>query len=337
MVRMKDVAKAARVSVATVSNALSGNKYVSSELRERIFKTIESMGYKPSKIARSLKIKRTFIVGLIIPDVTNPYFAEIARGVEDVLLGHDYQMFLCNTDGNKRRERAAIDSLISQHVEGIINVAPRSGDKDLAEFVGQLPMVVMDRDMDDVSPYFDSVYTDNYTASAKLAEHFLRLGHKSFACLAGPDDVPIARRRLQGFIDKLVEERIDGKSTVVLKGTFQFESGYELMKHVLKRTPRPSAVFAANDLMAWGAVEAAKEKGLKIPDDVAIAGFDNIYFSEFIVPALTTFHQPKFEAGQIAMRRLMEKIEKKNKRLNLEAKRVILEGRLIVRESTQIF
>ncbi len=337
MIRMKDVAKAAGVSVATVSNTLSGKKYVSPELRERVLKTIENMGYKPSKIARNLKIKRTFVIGLIIPDVTNPYFAEIARGVEDILLKHDYQMFLCNTDGNKRRERVVIDSLLSQHVEGIINVAPRSTDRDLVEYVGNTPMVVMDRDVNEISPYFDSVYTDNYEASSRLAEHFLRLGHRSFACLAGPDDVPIARRRLRGFIDKLEQERVDGKNTTVLKGTFQFESGYELMKHLLRKKPYPSAVFAANDLMAWGAVEAAKEKGIRIPNDIAIAGFDNIYFSEFIIPALTTIHQPKFEAGQIAMRKLMEKIEKKNKKSPLEARSVILEGRLVIRESTQSF
>ncbi|MEA2066649.1 MAG: LacI family DNA-binding transcriptional regulator [Thermotogota bacterium] len=331
---MKEVAKIANVSVATVSNVLSGNKYVSPKLKKRVTKAIEELNYRPSKLARSLKLKRTFQLGLLIPDITNPYFAEVARGVESIALQNGYQMFLCNTDGEATRELSIIHSFIDQHVDGIINVAPRLNENKMLKATDNRPMVILDRHLSFTNPLIDVIYTNNFKGSAELAEHFLKNGHNLFACIAGPKNVPTAVRRMEGFNRALIESGIPASRNHIFYGSFKFNDGYEMMLRIMNLNPRPTVVFAGNDMMAWGALEAAKEANLKIPEDIAIAGFDNVYFSQFVVPALTTVHQPKFEAGQLAMNILLEKIENKLANKQLEAKKLELDTTLIIRNSS---
>ncbi|MFO7881815.1 MAG: LacI family DNA-binding transcriptional regulator [Kosmotogaceae bacterium] len=334
MATMKEVAKRADVSVATVSNVLSGNKYVSPKLKKRVTKAIKELNFRPSKLARSLKLKRTFQLGLLIPDITNPYFAEVARGVESIALQNGYQMFLCNTDGEESRELSIIHSFIEQHVDGIINVAPRLDDKKILEAADNRPMVILDRHLSFTNPLIDVIYTNNSKGSAELAKHFLKNGHNLFACIAGPKNVPTAVRRLEGFKKELIKCGIPASRNHIFFGSFKFNDGYEKMIKILSLKPRPTAVFAGNDMMAWGALEAAKEANLRIPQDIGIAGFDNVYFSQFVVPALTTVHQPKFEAGQLAMNILLEKIEAKLAKKQLEAKKLELNSTLIIRKSS---
>jgi LacI family transcriptional regulator len=334
MANMKDVARIAEVSIATVSNVLSGNKYVSPELKEKVLAAIEDLQYRPSKIARSLKIRKSFLVGLVIPDITNPYFAEIARGVESIALKHEYQMFLCNSDGDKLREEETIDSFLSHGVDGVINVAPRMDETLLAELSDGMPMVILDRHLSIENPLIDVIYTNNFKGSAQLARHFLEKGHERFACIAGPKEVPTAVRRLQGFCYELKQAGVSDDSISVYYGSFKYEDGFNMMKAILKLEPRPTAVFAGNDMMAWGAIEATKENGLSIPKDVAIAGFDNVLYSSLVVPAMTTVHQPKFEAGQTAMKLLLEKILRKAKGERVATRKIELDSNLIVRDST---
>ncbi len=334
MATMKEVAKQANVSVATVSNVLSGNKYVSQKLKERVTKAIEELNYRPSKLARSLKLKRTFQLGLLIPDITNPYFAEVARGVESIALQNGYQIFLCNTDGQESREISVIHSFIEQHVDGIINVAPRLNDRKILEATDNIPMVILDRHLSFTNPLIDVIYTNNSKGSAELAKHFLENGHNLFACIAGPKNVPTAVRRLEGFKQELIKGGIPASRNYIYFGSFKFNDGYKMMLKILALNPRPTAVFAGNDMMAWGALEAAKEANLKIPEDIAIAGFDNVYFSQFVVPALTTVHQPKFEAGHLAMNILLEKIEAKLAKKQLKARKLELDTTLIIRKSS---
>lgn len=334
MSNMKDVAKLAGVSIATVSNVLSGKKYVSPKLREKVLESIDNLQYRPSKIARSLKIKKSFLVGLMVPDITNPYFAEIARGVENVALEHDYQMFLCNSDGEKAREEETLNSFHSHGVDGVINVAPRMEETVLAELSNGMPMVILDRHLSIENPLIDVIYTNNFKGSAQLARHFLENGHRRFACIAGPREVPTAVRRLQGFCNELEKSGIGKEEITVYYASFKYEDGYNTMRLIMEQKPRPTAVFAGNDMMAWGAIEAAKERGLRVPEDIAVAGFDNVLYSSLVVPAMTTVHQPKFEAGQTAMRLLLEKIQKKSRRESVYTRKIELDSNLIVREST---
>jgi LacI family transcriptional regulator len=330
---MKDIAKAAAVSVATVSNVLSGKKYVSPEVKERVESVIRKMDYKPSHIARSLKNHRTFQIGVMVPDITNPYFAEIIRGVESVTLKNNFQLFLCNTDGESFREELSISSFLKYRVDGIIDVAPRMNEEMLKKGFSETPLVIVDREISFTSPWMDVVYTNNYKASAQLAKHFLEKGYRRLACLAGPFSVPSARQRLNGFIHYLNEHGIPDSDITVRHGEFKFESGFYMMRELLKETGYPRAVFACNDLMAWGALEAIKENGLAIPSDISIAGFDNVYFSRFVVPALTTVHQKKYEAGQIATELLLEKIRQAECQAFTATKQIELDTELIIRES----
>jgi len=337
MANMKDVAKRAGVSVATVSNVISGKKFVSPELKSVVLDSINALQYRPSKIARSLKIRKSFLVGLLVPDITNPYFAEIARGVESIAVDHDYQMFLCNSDGKSYREEETLISFLGHGVDGVINVAPRMEEGLLAALSDGMPMVILDRHLTIENPLIDIIYTNNFKGSAQLARHLLNKGHKRFACIAGPRDVPSAVRRLQGFCSELERDGIREGDIRIYYGGFKYEDGFKIMKQqILKLKNRPTAVFAGNDMMAWGAIEAAKQHGLKIPIDISIAGFDNVLYSSLVIPSMTTVNQPKYEAGRAAMKLLLDKIMKKQNGESVHTRKMELDSQLIVRESTEI-
>ena len=330
---MKDVAKAAGVSVATVSNALSGKKYVSPELKETVIQTIQELGYKPSKIAQNLKQNRTYFIGLMIPDITNPYFAEIARGIEKVCLENDFQFFLTNTDGDIKQERKILDTFISQRVEGIINVAPRMSEDEIQKNINDTPTVILDRKVELKDSLLDSIYMCNEKGAKQVAKHFLSKNFKNFACIAGPQEVSPARKRLKGFTDSLIYSGIPKANIKVYFGDFKYDSGYNLSKKLIEENEFPLALFACNDLMAWGALEAIKEKNIKIPDEIAIIGYDNIFISRLVVPALTTVDQYKYEAGVQAMNSLLKKIEGLNEEKKPVHNIIELKTQLIIRQS----
>ncbi len=308
-VSISRVAKLAGVSVATVSNVISGKKFVSQELTERVQDAVKTLNYQPSRLARGLKEQKTYLVGLMVPDITNPFFAEIARGVESVALEYDYQVFLCNTDGDTVRESKTLNSFLAYTVDGIVNVAPRMSDSEVRQYFGSVPHVLVDRPFQVDHPRVRLVYVDNTLASTQVAEYLLAKGHRKFVCLSGPQEVQNVRNRLDGFLHTVSKAGIAQHHCRVEYGEFKYETGYSLMKKVLSSDFLPSAVFAGNDLMAWGALDAIKQAKLSVPKDIAIIGFDNVYFSSFLTPTLTTIEQPKFEMGQVAMQMLVELME----------------------------
>ena len=330
---MKDVAKAAGVSVATVSNALSGKKYVSPKLKDTVMQTIEELGYKPSKIAQNLKQNRTYFIGLMIPDITNPYFAEIARGIEKVCLENDFQFFLTNTDGEIKQERKILDTFLSQRVEGVINVAPRMSENEIKDNIQDTPTVILDRKVSLIEPFLDSIYMCNEKGAKQVAEHFLEKGYKNFACIAGPQEVSPARKRLKGFTDRLQDAGIPKERIKTYFGDFKYDSGYTLSKKLIDENDLPLALFACNDLMAWGALEALKERDIKIPEEIAIIGYYNIFISRLVVPALTTVDQYKYEAGVQAMNALLKKIQEINDDKEPIHNVIELKTQLIIRQS----
>lgn len=331
---VKDVAKLAGVSVATVSNVISEQKYVSPELTVRVNNAIKELNYRPSKIARSLKGMKTYQIGLMIPDITNPYFAELARGAESVALKKGYQVLLCNTDGDSAREEKARIAFEENRVDGIINVAPRMKTEKLLA-VDHVPTVIVDRPLSVEQSKFGVVFADNSEGACQLAKHLFEKGHRRFACLTAPyDDIPSVKHRINGFKKYLIENGINDEDILFLNGKLRYKSGYELMNELLEIKNRPTAVFACSDIMAWGALEAAKKAHLNIPKDIAIAGFDNIYYSEILDPMLTTVNQPKSETGEIAMQMLLDRLNKSNNRKIIRTHSVILDTELIIREST---
>ena len=306
---IKDVAVLCGVSVATISNVITGKKYVSPEVTEKVLEAMRRLDYQPNLIARSLKSRKTTNIGIIVPDIRNPFFADIVTGAESRSKEMGYQIFLCSTQGDIPSEEKALNSFISQNVAGIINVAPRLADKDLLAYGNDaVPMVVVDRPIDVAgSKTLGCVCADNATGCRQLAAHFIEMGHKRFACFTGPQEtVPNAKTRLNSFCDHLFQSGFAKSDIVICQGEFTFESGFYLMDKLLEKKDPPTAVFVASDLMAWGALECAKKHGVAIPARIAIAGYDNVYISSFVSPALTTVDHPKYEAGVLAFTMLMD-------------------------------
>jgi|LGOV01.1.fsa_nt_gb LacI family transcriptional regulator len=331
---IKDVARESNVSVATVSNVISEKKYVSPELTKRVNDVINKMNYKPSKVARSLKGRKTYLIGLMIPDIINPYFAEIARGAESIALEKGYQVLLCNTDGIVEREEKILIAFEEDRVDGIINVAPRMDEEKLLDY-DSVPMVLIDRPLKINNSRYGNVHSDNNMGGMQLAEHLLEKGHKRFACLMVPfENIPSIENRINGFEKFLVENGILNENIIKVEGKLTYESGFELMNEILSMDQRPTAIFACSDIMAWGALEAVKKEKLNIPKDIAIAGFDNIYFSKILEPQLTTVNQMKYKSGVIAMKMLLDFNSIEQMGIPIINNTIILETELIVRETT---
>lgn len=332
-VTIKEVAKLANVSVATVSHVIAGTKYVSPELTVRVNSAIKELNYKPSVIARSLKVKKTYYIGVIVPDIKNPYFAEIVRGIESVAVKKGYQIFLYNSDGDLNREEKAYNSFLRHKVDGILCVAPRI-DESILQHFATIPIVVLDRPLEKQYQLIGQVYTNNIESSASVAQFFLEKGHKRFACIAGPKQyVPNVKKRVFGFSKELEKAGIKDNHLKVFYGAFSFESGYQMMNKVLALKERPTAVFVCSDIMAWGAIEAAKANGVNIPEDISIIGFDDVYFAALLTPSLTTINQKKYEAGEIAMQVLLDKVSGNLTNKHLKNHKIILDYELVVRES----
>ena len=330
---IKDVAKLANVSTATVSNVLTKKKFVSPDLEEKIRQAMNKLNYKPNTIARSLKVNRSFNIGLMVPDITNPFFGEIVKYAEKVAHKENYQITLCNSDNDSKREKKLIDIFLSAGVDGIINVAPRMKQRQLNEKIN-IPMLIVDRPHFQTTENIAFVYADNYISSASVAQYFVEKGYSKFICFAGPvEDVPNAFKRLSGFLDKLKEYGFSEKDCEVYYCDFTFDSGYNTMDQLLKNyNPLDhKAAFISSDITAWGAIEAAKAQNLQIPKDIAIAGYDNIYFSKFLHPGLTTVENPTKELGTMAAQLLIDVINSQKK---FNGNYIVVSSSLIERQST---
>jgi LacI family transcriptional regulator len=296
MTTIKDVAARAEVSVATVSHVINNTRFVTPELRERVLASMRELDYEPNLVARGLRSHRTNLIALIIPDITNPYFPEVARGVQDVVNEHDYVGIMCNSDRDSKQERRFLHMLSRQHVEGIIiNPAGVTADDLLPIQQEGVPIVVFGHQI--AHPAFDSVMIDDCQASRDIVAHLIARGHRRIAHLGSPRPNS-GRLRYEGYARALQEHDLILDASLVTEGPWTQKGGYNAMNALLQRQPLPTAVFAANDLMAIGAMLAIQGAGMRIPDDIAVAGFDNIDQAACVTPSLTTVHQPKYEVGR---------------------------------------
>jgi len=326
-VTIKDVAKKVGVSTATISNVITGAKYVREDLKERILHEMEVMGYQPNVIARSLKVNKTMRIGVIVPDITNPFFSDIIKRIDSIVSNDEYQLIVCNAEDDIKKEQKLFESFMKGGgVDGLIMIAPRMGEEDFYSTI-PIPLIIVDR-----PAFYKSindtayVYTDNYQGAALIANHFIDKGYEKFVCIAGPKSVPNADLRYSGFVDTLIEKGIKQNNIIVVRGEFNFTSGYESMNKVLDsldlKTTKP-AFFVGNDIAAWGAIEAAKHRSLEIPKNLGIAGYDNIYFSNFIERGLTTVDNSTEnmgkEAGTIMLKRLASGKQMSRKQIMLDS------------------
>jgi len=327
MITIREVAQHAQVSVTTVSHVINGTRFVSEEAKTRVQAAVAALNYVPSAVARSLKSSRTHTVGMMIPNNSNPYFAEIIRGIEDACFAAGFNVILCNSDDDPHKQAAYVRVLSEKQVDGLI-VLSSGGDPELLDTLrsASMPQVVVDREIDDLAA--DLVEVDHEGGARLAVEHLIELGHRRIACISGPHALSSARQRVQGWRSALQAAGLVCDVTMVAHGHFTAEGGHAAMRAL--QPLQPSAVFASNDLMAIGAICAAAEAGLRVPQDLSIIGFDDIALAAYSNPPLTTIAQPKHQTGELAARMLMQRIAKPGGPLQRE----ILRPTLVLRRST---
>lgn len=305
-----DVARLAGVSRAAVSHVLNNNTAIAIplETRQRIFQAMETLGYVPDRSAQSLRTRKTYTIASVIPDITNPFYPAFQRGIQDVTRRHGYDLIMYNTDGDPEQERKVLRSVQQGRVDGVIVVLFRSQAEDLRQLVESGTSVVSLAGPEATDLPIDSVYVDNIAAVRAAVNYLLDKGHKRIGMISGAEATPPQLRRIEGYREALLSHGITPDDHLILNGDFTDSGGYLGMQALLKFDPRPTAVFAANDLMAIGALRAMRDQGLRVPEDVAIVGFDNIPVADLVIPRLTTIAQFQERMGQRAAELLFERI-----------------------------
>ncbi len=331
MTTIKDVASRAGVSFTTVSHVLNGTRFVSADSRLRVVEAIEALKYVPSALARSLKSNKTGTVGMLIPNCSNPYFAEIIRGIEDACFSTNFNVILCNSDDDSEKQRKYIRVLVEKQVDGLI-VFSLGRDLQLGDQLKQtgMPYVILDREVAGAEADLVEV---NHEQGARLAtQHLIELGHRRIACITGPLEVASAQQRLEGYRRAMNESGLTINAEWEIEGGFTSEKSFTSMQQLLNMAPSPSAVFACNDLMAIGALCAINERQLRVPQDISLVGFDDIALAAYMSPPLTTIAQPKHLLGSIAANILLARIAQPE----LPLRREVLQPNLLLRQSTMV-
>jgi LacI family transcriptional regulator len=301
---MRDVAERAGVSKTTVSHVINETRFVEEGTKRRVLQAIADLGYRPSAVARGLATNRTETGGVIVSDSSNHCFAEVLRGIEDVLMPEDYALLVCNTAEVLERESHYLDILMRQRVDGIIAAATSQRWDILTEFeIQHIPVVFVDRSFDGLDGPFVGV--DNERGAYLGATHLVECGHRRAGILAGFQRLSTMRERLAGFRRALREHGIPLPEEWVVTSPLSIEGGREAMRHLLSQPERPTAVFIANNLLSLGALLAVNELGLRCPEEIALVGFDDHPWAAVSDPPLTVIRQPAQRMGQVAAETLL--------------------------------
>ncbi len=329
MATMKDVAALADVSITTVSHVINETRFVSDELRTRVLEAMEELRYRPNMLARSLRLGETRTIGLIVPDNANPFFAQVARVVEDAGFDAGYSVILCNCDGKVEKERAYVGVLSAKQVDGIIFMAT-GGEVEIVDLLREIgiPLVMADRRLDNAD--VDIVLVDNFRGGYEATKYLVSLGHRRIGCITGPSDATPSAERVQGYRRGLEEAGIPVDESLIVRGDFQYRGGEEGIERLLALEEAPTAVFACNDLMAMGVMTALRKSGLRVPGDVSVIGFDDIPEACVTVPPLATVAQPIDQIGRVATEMLLERIASKE---SPGSRTMVLDVEVVKRES----
>jgi LacI family transcriptional regulator len=329
MATIYDVARRAEVSAATVSRVLNGHASVDPRLAERVRAAVAELDYRPSALARNLRRSRTSLWAVIISDVGNPFFTSLVRGVEDVAQSNAYSVVLCNSDEDPDKEANYVSVALAEQVAGVI-MSP-SGPPAAATRLLDVgtPLVLIDRELSDVRA--DSVLVDNEHGAAEAVTHLLANGYQRIGCITGPESVSTARRRLRGYQQALADGGGGFDDSLVRYGDFRETGGYQAMAGLLDLPEPPDAVFVANNLMAVGALDCLRARGITVPDRIGVVGFDDLPWPGLVRPALTTVSQPTYELGRVAAQLLSERIEDRDR----EPATVVLKTELHVRDTSR--
>lgn len=329
-VTMSDVARQAGVSLMTVSRVINKKGDVSSETRQRVLEVISSLGYRPSAIARSLATKETSTIGLVVPDVSNAFFAEVTQGVEHLAYSRGYHVFLCNTEEDPQREVAVIQSLEEKRVDGLILCSSRLEEQKLMSVIANLPAVVLiNRRLQTAQDSLDTVNLDDEQCGRLAAGHLVKSGHKRIGMVSGPLTSYSGAGRRRGFLRALREAGIDPVDDWIKPCQPSVEGGYEATRYLLNTHPQLTALFCFNDLVAVGALQACDELKRRVPEDLAIVGHDDIPVAALVSPALTTCRVPRYELGARAVNALLERLRD----CPGNCSQIVLQPELVIRES----
>ncbi|TDY46581.1 LacI family transcriptional regulator [Alicyclobacillus sacchari] len=323
---IRDVAKRAGVAVSTVSRVINQSGYVGGETQRKVLSAMRELNFQPNRIARGLVSRQTSTIGLLIPDVANPFFSELSRGVEDAAIARGYSVLLCNSDWNPNRENMYINLLNGRWVDGIIVVGSRSDISVVQQVAAETPLVMVDRRSSD---FEFAVWTDNRQGAMLAVRHLLEVGCERIVHIAGPMDSPSAQERRRGY-EVAIQEA--GMEPMFLEGDFRYASGFELVNALFQRGDVVDGIFAGNDLMAIGALQAAANLGIRVPDNLAVVGYDNIPSTHYVSPPLTTIDQPAYDMGYSAFELLYDRLSKDSPTENQQMK---FEPKLVLRESTR--
>jgi LacI family transcriptional regulator len=326
-VTIKDVALRARVSIASVSRALNGTGTVTSKTRERVLRAAQQLRYTPHQAARSLITRRTRTIGVLLPDIHGEYFSELIRGIDKTARELGLHLLVTSSHGDSAEARLALESM-NGRVDGVLIMSPHVDNQLVSAALSTaLPAVHMNMAaMAGDSPAF---VTDHFGGACALVRHFVSLGYRRIAHITGPEGNWDAEERLRGY--KAVLPRFALWPELIVRGDFSEESGYHAGRHLLTLAPRPDAVFAANDMMAIGCLYAFTEAGMRVPDDVAIGGFDDIPISRYVTPALTTVRAQTTELGRQALGALAQAIASPGAG---NGQRHVLDTQLVLRDSS---
>ena len=336
-ITIKDIAERSGVSVTTVSRVLNEKPDVNDETRARVLKVIEDSNYRPNGMARSLVINQTYSIGLIIPDINNPYFPEVARGVEDQAQDSSYSVIFSSTDNKLEQEQEVIDLMLQKRVDGLI-VSLSLANRDILKRLEarNIPVVQLDRRIPD--SIYPAVMIDNQRSAYKAVQFLIDEGYKRIAHITGDLQTVPGQEREDGYRKAILDNDLRLVEDMIIEGDFSKQAGYNAMNKMIASDNLPEAIFAANDMMALGVLEACRDAEIRIPEDIVLIGHDNISISNLVYPALTTMAQPKYRLGRQASKMLIDLINIKQKKGSLEKEDLfadqILETKLVKRGST---
>ncbi len=326
---IKQIAQKANVSIATVSRALSDNPKVQEATRKKILKLAKELNYNPNIIARNFAKRKSNMLGLILPDISDEFFAEIIHSIDETAYEFGYFTLVVSSHKNRSMVESINTMMHSGLVGGFILLAPfMSNEIANALSTNTVPYVLISGNSE-IGDY-DVITIDNYKASFKLIEYLVGKGYKKIGHIAGPEENNDAFLRKKGFADASKKFKLEVKDYWLAKGTYTMASGEQATLKMLKHNDMPQVIFAANDMMALGCCNALKSKGIKIPDEVAVVGFDDIILAEYSTPSLTTVKVDTDKMGKLAAERLIEKVQKD---LNGRPKKVVIPTELVVRNS----
>jgi LacI family transcriptional regulator len=328
---IKDIATIAEISYSSVSRALNGLKGVSEETRQKIKKIAEEMEYTPNAVARGLVQKQTGTLGLILPDITNPFYPEIARSVEERASLAGYNTFLCNTNYESSKEESYLLNLLEKRVDGII-LAPISSQSNLFEQRKHLPLPFVYLGNTPERTKYSFVITDNVRGGYLATRTLIEKGYRRIGFISGKDEESPVGGRFAGFKDAMDRYNIEVNDDYIRLRSWRLKSGYEIIKQMIDSGVYPEAVFAGNDILAMGILQGIKEKGLNVPEDIAVIGFDDIPYASWPAINLSTIRQPKSRMGKSAVEILLDQLQTENEQdTSFIAKKIILDPELILR------